>query len=107
MSFRRAARYPPFARLIRFVYSAEQEVHCRQSAQNLRDILERAVKREGRADAEIIGPAPCFMARMRNRYYWQVIVRSEAAAGKSQDLHRLLDYVPPGWAIDVDPVDLL
>lgn len=107
MSFRRATRYPPFARLVRFVYSAEHESLCRQSAQNLRSILERAIE-TGRLDGvEIIGPAPCFVARVKGRYYWQVIARSSAPNGQVAALHRLLDYVPTGWTIDVDPVDLL
>ena len=53
MSFRESALYPPFARLIRFVYSNELESLCRQSAGNLRAILERAIVGEdlaGRGD---------------------------------------------------------
>jgi primosomal protein N' (replication factor Y) len=105
MSFRETARYPPFARLIRLVYSNEDESRCRQSAVNLRSILERAIVEQAATGGEIIGPAPCFVARMKNRYYWQVIVRGPATGAKQ--LHALLDYVPPGWTIDVDPVDLL
>jgi len=105
LSFRKAARYPPFARLIRFVYSAEGEQQCRQSAENLRAILRRAIVEESLSDTEIIGPAPCFAARVKDRYNWQLIVRTGSRTNK--DLRRLLDHVPPGWAIDVDPVDLL
>jgi primosomal protein N' (replication factor Y) len=105
MAFRESALYPPFARLIRFVYSHERESLCRQSASNLRGILERAIAEEGLEGAEIIGPAPCFVARMKNRYYWHVIARG--GGNGSASLHALLDYIPPGWSIDVDPVDLL
>ncbi|HEX6508866.1 MAG TPA: primosomal protein N' [Chloroflexota bacterium] len=103
--FREGARYPPFARLMRFVYSAERESLCRQSAANLRSILERAIEAEELRGAEIIGPAPCFVARIKNRYYWQIIARG--GEGRNSSLHPLVDYVPPGWTIDVDPVDLL
>lgn len=105
MSFRQSACYPPFARLLRLVYSAEREENCRQSAHNLRAILERAIGEEGVPGTELIGPAPCFVARVKNRYYWQVIIR--AGRDGSRELHRLLDYVPAGWTVDVDPVDLL
>ncbi len=101
MTFRRSARYPPFARLVRFVYASEQEWQCKESAENLRAILEKAIGQEGTVGAEVIGPAPCFVARIKDRYFWQVIVRSLS------DPHPLLDYVPAGWSIDVDPVDLL
>jgi primosomal protein N' (replication factor Y) len=100
-AFRRSARYPPFARLVRFVYASEHEWQCKESAENLRAILGKAIAQEGIAGAEVIGPAPCFVARIKDRYFWQLIVRSLG------DPHPLLDYVPPGWSIDVDPVDLL
>ncbi|MGI8824519.1 MAG: primosomal protein N' [Chloroflexota bacterium] len=105
MSFRRSAWYPPFARLIRLVYSSETEDQCRQSANNLRAILTTAIGHEKLTDVETIGPAPCFQARIQNRYYWQIITRCRG--NDNAALQRLLDYVPAGWTIDVDPVDLL
>jgi primosomal protein N' (replication factor Y) len=106
MAFRNAALYPPLARLVRFVYASEKESACRQSAANLRSIVEKAIVAEGVAGTEIIGPAPCFVAKVKNRYFWQLIARAEVGRG-SRGLHLLLDYVPPGWTVDVDPVDLL
>jgi primosomal protein N' (replication factor Y) len=106
MSFRESARYPPLARLVRFVYASEDEETCRGSAFNLRAILERAITAESLAGAELIGPAPCFVARVKNRYFWQLVARAPVRRG-SRGLHPLLDYVPPGWTVDVDPVDLL
>jgi primosomal protein N' (replication factor Y) len=105
LSFRESASYPPCARLIRMVYSNEDESRCRQTAVNLRSILERAIAEQRPTGVEVIGPAPCFVARMKNRYYWQVIARGPSHGAKQ--LHGLLDYVPPGWMVDVDPVDLL
>jgi primosomal protein N' (replication factor Y) len=104
--FRRSACYPPFARLIRFVYAADNEDACHQAGANLRTILEKAIAAENLPGAEIIGPAPCFVARIKNRYYWQVIARIPTGV-HPRGLHPLLDYVPPGWVVDVDPVDLL
>jgi primosomal protein N' (replication factor Y) len=106
MTFRHTACYPPFARLVRFVYSSEQESACCQSAENLRAILQRAIGEASLSHVEVIGPAPCFVARLKNRYFWQLIARADGAQAVSS-LHTLLDYVPPGWTIDVDPVDLL
>jgi primosomal protein N' (replication factor Y) len=107
LSIRLAAHYPPFTRLVRFVYASEHEPSCRQSAENLRAILGRAIKEQCLGGAELIGPAPCFVGRLKNRYYWQLIARSGPRGSKGGDLHPLLDYVPPGWIVDVDPVDLL
>lgn len=106
MTFRETACYPPFSRLVRFVYAAENEQQCRQSAANLRAILEKAIEEEHLPGIEIIGPAPCFVARTKNRYFWQMIARTPVIPG-NRGIHALLDYVPPGWVTDVDPVDLL
>jgi primosomal protein N' (replication factor Y) (superfamily II helicase) len=106
MSFRKSAHYPPAARLVRLVYSSESYDACRDAATVLRADLERAIAGVGMDGVEVIGPAPCFVARMKNRYYWQLLARASPAQG-SQQLHALLDSVPPGWVIDVDPVDLL
>ncbi|MGH2447992.1 MAG: replication restart helicase PriA, partial [Chloroflexota bacterium] len=102
MSFRRDAGYPPFSRLLRFVYSDEDEVRCHDAARLLRAALLRAVE-ENNISADVIGPAPCFIAKIKNRYFWQIIVRGSGGAA----LHSLLDYVTAGWTVDVDPVDLL
>jgi primosomal protein N' (replication factor Y) len=107
LSFRRAARYPPFARLVRFVHAAERESLCRQSAENLAEALAGAIASEGLEEVEIIGPAPCFVARAKGKYYWQLIARGPASKSGIAALHRLLDHVPAGWTVDVDPVDLL
>ena len=105
MTFRLAACYPPFARMVRFVYSGEQPDLVQQSAHNLRSILEKGMAEASVTDVEIIGPAPCFVARARERYYWQIIARGRGSANTS--LQKLLEYIPAGWTIDVDPVDLL
>jgi primosomal protein N' (replication factor Y) len=105
IAFRRAAGYPPFTRMIRFVYSSENLDQCRQSAANFRAVIERAMAEDGLSGIELIGPAPCFVARVKSRYYWQLIARGVGRTGGG--LQGLLDYVLPGWSVDVDPVDLL
>ncbi|MGH2442618.1 MAG: replication restart helicase PriA [Chloroflexota bacterium] len=105
MQFRQAAGYPPFGRLIRFVHAAAKQEVVAQKSHELRQILQQAITEEKLPGVELIGPAPCFIARVRNQFFWQLIARDSSADGRR--LHKLLDYVPPGWAIDVDPVDLL
>jgi primosomal protein N' (replication factor Y) len=105
MSFRQAAGYPPHARLARFVYTAENAESCRQSAMSFRKLLENAVAQDGFEGIELIGPAPCFAARVNSSYRWQIIARAGQKSGVR--LAQLRDYMPRGWSIDVDPVDLL
>jgi len=71
---RRTLRYPPFSHLIRIVCSAEASEPARAAAQELRArLLEplRAHTREGGEGADLLGPAPLFRLRARER---QVLV---------------------------------
>jgi primosomal protein N' len=54
------------------------------------------------SDVDLIGTAPCFFARQRGEWRWQVVVRAA-------DPLTLLAGVAfgRGWRVDVDPVDLL
>jgi len=101
MRFRRDTAYPPAARLIRLVYSSPSEEDCRRAGIELRAAL--VAVGEDDATTDVIGPAPCFAARVRGKHYWQIILRAPTLAA----LRPLLDYVPAGWSIDVDPIDLL
>ena len=103
MSFRSSAGYPPFARLARFVISAGSESDCRDKGIELSEALRGVVARADMTGTQIIGPSPCYVARLRDRYYWHIIARSSDVRG----LTPLLADVPEGWATDVDPVDLL
>jgi primosomal protein N' (replication factor Y) (superfamily II helicase) len=50
----------------------------------------------------VIGPAPCFVERIRERHRWQLVLRGASPSSllESGDL-------PRGWQVDVDPVSLL
>ena len=96
--FRQEAGYPPFARLLRLVYSDKDEEACRVEGERLAARLRAALTlvRQG----EVVGPAPCFIGKIEGRYLWQVLVRAD-------DIHPLLPLIPPGWTRDVDPMSLL
>jgi primosomal protein N' (replication factor Y) (superfamily II helicase) len=102
LAFRRQQAYPPFRGLIRLVFSASNEGKTRDEATRLGGLLKQEVARLGLSDLQIIGPAPSFIARVRGRYRWHILL-----AGS--DGHRVLDEVSPGpgWVVDVDPMDTL
>jgi primosomal protein N' (replication factor Y) len=68
---RRALGYPPYGELIRIVCSAEAEGSALRAAQGLRDRLEIA-------EAQILGPAPLFRLRGRDRA--QVLIKASDRA---------------------------
>jgi primosomal protein N' (replication factor Y) len=101
IDFRRQHRYPPFVRLVRFLYRHRDDTVCARAADELARALARHARQRGVA-MDLLGPAPAFAARVRGEYQWQVVMRAA-------DLDALLDGLPapPGWIIDVDPQSLL
>lgn len=101
IDFRRSQHYPPFTRLVRYLFRHEDEATCAAEA----DEMGRALARHARAagvSMDLLGPAPAFAGRIRGRYQWQIILRSA-------NLEALLPGLPvrPRWVVDVDPQSLL
>jgi primosomal protein N' (replication factor Y) len=103
IEFRRIHRYPPFSRLARFVYRHQKEEVCVAEAEEQSRALARHARSNG-VRADLIGPTPAFVGKLRGKYQWHVILR--AAPG---EFDALLDGLPvrAGWTVDVDPQSLL
>jgi primosomal protein N' (replication factor Y) len=102
IGFRRRLGYPPFAALTRLVLSHEKEGPAEQEAKRYAELLRVTRARLGLPGPQIVGPAPCFLSRIKGRWRWQILLKGRAA-------RELLAEVPPPqrWAVDVDPVDVL
>lgn len=102
MAFRRQHGYPPYNRLIRLVYSHQNEDRCRQQAEKLRRELETRIAEMGLVGFSLIGPAPCFLKRIKGKYRWHVVI-------SARDPQALLlnSSLSPECEIDVDPLHLL
>ncbi len=110
IAFRRQIGYPPFSRLVRFVYASASDERSRRAAEELAtEIRSQAAALDLSTGVEprlgewgIIGPAPAFFHRQRNRYRWHLLLRA-------QNPDPLLDAlrIPPGWALDIDPAHVL
>lgn len=101
LAFRAQLGYPPYARMIKLIWSATNEAEAARRAQQesavIQDILATALP-----TARIIGPAPAFFSKIRNQYRWQLLIvapRSEAVIDLISGEHRAI--------VDVDPVVLL
>jgi primosomal protein N' (replication factor Y) len=102
ISFRQAQGYPPFGRLARLVYSHTDEQRCWRETGRLRRSLQARIEALADPDLRLIGPAPCYVQRLRGRYRWQIVIRGEQLDDLLEGL-----VLPPGWIIDVDPASLL
>ncbi len=101
LAFRRTHAYPPFRRLARLIFSDSDEARCwRECGRVLRAL--RAEASASAQAAQLIGPAPAYLRRLRGRYRWQIVVAAPAP-------ERLLAAaaLPSGWTVDVDPTSLL
>jgi len=101
IDFREKHFYPPFVRLVRFVFRHEKEYQAAMEAEMLARDLAKLIRRSG-TEADLIGPTPAFAAKVRGQYQWQVVLRAI-------DLEALLPDLPMrhGWAVDVDPQSML
>jgi primosomal protein N' (replication factor Y) len=101
---RRALRYPPFADLIRVVVASEDAAAARSAG----DAVAGAVKAAIGDASEVLGPAPLF--RLRGKERWQLVLKTTerdvavAATGAAVEAaareraHRAVQF-----SVDVDP----
>ena len=108
IAFRRETGYPPFSRLVRFVYAAENQPNAQHAAEQLAARLQIHLEQRRLMGWGLIGPAPAFIQRTRGRWRWHLILRAPATAER-ETLADLLDALEPlhGWSIDIDPVHVL
>jgi len=106
---RAALTYPPFGRLVHALVSAEDEGVASAAA----DVLAAAARRDPAvAGVEILGPAPCPLARLRRRYRFQLLLKAREAEPlrrAAERLVRAIEALPSGVAASVDsnPMNML
>ncbi|MGH2560079.1 MAG: replication restart helicase PriA [Thermomicrobiales bacterium] len=103
IDFRRVHRYPPYTRLVRYLFRHADEEECLVESDEMARQLARHARRAA-VSVDLLGPTPAFASRIRGKHQWQIILRAEPAG-----LEALLDDLParPGWWVDVDPQSLL
>ena len=112
--FRKALGYPPFARLINLRFSGRKKARvCNTAGNAARFARKLAIGIRGRSQVEVLGPAPAPRAKIKDRYRWQVLLKSASLSDLralcSGLLSRKADIIPSGvrMEVDVDPYGLL
>jgi primosomal protein N' (replication factor Y) len=101
IELRRRLGYPPFSRLARLVYSHTNSAYAYQEAARLVRVLCQERDTRGLPDLEVMGPSPAYVARLRGRYRWQVLVRGRHPAELLAGI-----ALPQNWLLDIDPMTL-
>jgi primosomal protein N' (replication factor Y) len=109
IAFRRETSYPPYGRLVRFIYSSGSEQGCEREAQGLARRLNELLERRKLNGWGVIGPAPCFIRRTRGRWRWHLLLRVPWQQAETVRIARVLDELEPlyNWIVDVDPAHVL
>ena len=98
---RRRLGYPPYSRLVRLEYRHYDAAKAEAEARQLVGRLTVDIETDKRMQTDLIGPVPCFFARLGGYYRWQIVLRGpepeSLPRGKSLE----------GWRVEVGPVSLL
>jgi primosomal protein N' (replication factor Y) len=111
---RRELGYPPFTRLALVRLSGPDEADVSRQARRLADSLRRAMKNEDELArlVRVLGPAPAGLAKLKNRFRWQLLIKSYGRPPLLAALNqvRRLWSPPPRTKIDltldIDPGSL-
>jgi primosomal protein N' (replication factor Y) len=106
LSQRQVLAYPPFGYLVNLVLSGNDETRVNRAAEQISVNLT-----SGTSDAEVLGPAPCLLPRLRNKHRVQILLKAkerEPLRRQIEQLQRLRTQLPAGvmLTVDVDPVDM-
>jgi primosomal protein N' (replication factor Y) len=108
--FRKKLALPPYARMARLVISHIKITQVKEIGKGLAEELKRLS--QGLTGVSVTGPAPAVMARLRNRYRYQILLKTPNASTMKEFLTRArhdekVKLFRREVMIDVDPVDLL
>ena len=111
--FRRALNYPPFSRLVHIRLEGADPSEIETKAKNLATALRAKLNGDDRlrAQSDVLGPAPSPIHKLRNRYRWQLLLKSPQISTLRTLAAEARSLVPKGprvrLHIDVDPYSML
>jgi primosomal protein N' (replication factor Y) len=110
---RQSPAYPPVVRLANLVISGTREAETAQLAAQAAEWLAKACVPVASRVLEVIGPAPCAIDRIKDRYRWHLVLRAWKAGALTKLARRFMtEFDVPSRAglrvtFDRDPVSLL
>ncbi len=111
LELRRDLMYPPFARLAMVRVEGAEPQLVRRTAEAVAKSLSKNATPEG---LRVLGPAPAPIERIKQRYRWQVMLKSRELKSMRSAIASMRAEVGPSadrddifLAIDIDPVRML
>jgi primosomal protein N' (replication factor Y) len=110
IALRQRLGYPPFSRLINLRLEGENEAQVRAFAEQ----LGTTARKKAAGKVEVLGPVPAPLARIRNHYRWQLLLKGAPIEALHALCQHLLDLSPQRagstavkLTLDVDPENML
>jgi primosomal protein N' (replication factor Y) len=77
--YREAAVYPPYAYLIRLVFSGPQQEGVISTAQKLTALLQKTIVKLAlpATTIEVLGPQPAVVEKIKNQYRWHTLIKTK------------------------------
>jgi primosomal protein N' (replication factor Y) len=110
---RRDPPYPPAIRLANVIFSGLNEAATAKLALDAAEWMRNLLSSQAIAEVTVVGPAPCPVDRIKKRWRWHLLLKSERASSLSKVGRYFLERfaVPSSHsmrvAFDRDPVSLL
>jgi primosomal protein N' (replication factor Y) len=114
--FRKTLKYPPFSRMVHLKISANDHLLAGRYAMSIGEKCKELKNRERRFDRtiEILGPLEAPLARIANRFRWQILLKSPEVKTLHDFIHRLVSENKKDFrhrrvnvVVDVDPVFMM
>jgi len=110
---RQSPTYPPVNRIANIVFSGLNEQQVSQLAIDAAEWMQRLLKARGDGDVTFVGPAPCPVERIKGRWRWHFLLKTDSASELTRIGRYFLEKFPvPNTGalrvtLDRDPVSLL
>ena len=110
LPMRQMLRYPPYTSMVRLVIRGPSQPIAAEFAKYIAERLTAALEQR-KADARVLGPAPCPFARLRGKYRFQIQAQGPAGEQLRAAVAEATSALEPPedvqWIVDVDPVEML
>ena len=107
---RTSLNYPPYGKLLRAIISSPSKQDAFNASIGLKEFFKKNNKDE---NITILGPSPCFYEKVRNRYRWNLVFKSNSSKSLSILAHKLnawrkavKGYEDLRVGVDIDAVDM-
>ncbi len=113
LGHRRMPTYPPFVSLANVVVSGTEQTATAQAAVAAAHWIQALVTRAALRDIVLVGPAPCPIDRIKDRWRWHLLIKSTRGGAMTRLSRYVAERCPVPKAADLrlvvdrDPVSLL